>query len=59
MLELLTDWLPLLLAVALRYGRHAVGIELNPEYVKFAARRLAEARRAHGIPLFDRPQRTP
>lgn len=41
------------LAVALRYGRRAVGIELNPEYVKLAARRLAEARRAHGIPLFD------
>lgn len=43
------------LAVALRYGRDAIGIELNPEYIALAEQRITEAERRHGTPLFAEP----
>lgn len=43
-------------AVAVRYGRSFVGIELNPEYAAMARERIAAAEREFAAPLFDRTE---
>jgi len=40
-------------AVAVRLGRRFVGIEMNPEYIKLAEKRIGAAVEEHGTPLLD------
>ncbi len=40
-------------AVCVRYGREFIGLELNPEYVKLAEKRIERERQDHGTPLLD------
>jgi len=40
-------------AVAVRLGRRFVGIEMNPEYIRLAERRIGKASEEHATPLLD------
>ena len=40
-------------AVAVRLGRRFVGIEMNPEYIKLAEKRIGDAVEQHATPLLE------